>query len=224
MSLPFVLALGFLMGMRHATDPDHVAAVSTIVARTRSMGHAAQLGAAWGIGHSVTVMAAGAVMIGFGQTLPAHVGLGLELVVGIVLVVLGARNLHAWRTKQQDPEGSDDGRARTRRRLARSLAIGVVHGLAGSAGVTLIVLASIREIGPALLYLLVFGAGTVLGMALLTVGFAVPMLVSIRSLSSVRRHIVGATGLASVAVGVFVAYEVVVDGGLFSGAPHWSPR
>jgi High-affinity nickel permease len=92
-SLLAVTVLGFFLGMRHATDPDHVIAVTTIVSRHRTAGGAAAIGALWGVGHTLTIMVVGAGIILLGWVIPARVGLSLELSVGVMLVVLGLMNL-----------------------------------------------------------------------------------------------------------------------------------
>ncbi|HKE12315.1 MAG TPA: high-affinity nickel-transport family protein, partial [Myxococcota bacterium] len=89
--------LGFLLGLRHASDPDHVVAISTIVARHRSVWAASRVGVAWGLGHSLTIVAVGGALVALGLALPPRVGLGLELLVGIVLVALGVSNLWSAR-------------------------------------------------------------------------------------------------------------------------------
>jgi len=88
-----ILAIGFFLGMRHATDPDHVIAVSTIVSRERSIGKAAFIGILWGLGHTLTILAVGAAIILFGLAIPARVGLTMEFCVGLMLILLGVLNL-----------------------------------------------------------------------------------------------------------------------------------
>jgi ABC-type nickel/cobalt efflux system permease component RcnA len=88
-----VIALGFFLGMRHATDPDHVIAVTTIVARQRTLKHAAWIGVLWGVGHSVTILLVGAAIILFGMVIPTRIGLTMELCVGLMLILLGVLNL-----------------------------------------------------------------------------------------------------------------------------------
>jgi len=88
-----ILAIGFFLGMRHATDPDHVIAVSTIVSRERSIGKAALIGILWGLGHTLTILAVGAAIILFGLAIPARVGLTMEFCVGLMLILLGVLNL-----------------------------------------------------------------------------------------------------------------------------------
>src|SRR6266849_7620559 len=88
-----ITLLGFFLGMRHATDPDHVVAVSTIVSRERSMLHAAVIGAFWGLGHTVTILLVGSAIILFKLTIPPRLGLSMELSVGFMLILLGVLNL-----------------------------------------------------------------------------------------------------------------------------------
>ncbi len=175
--------------MRHATDADHVVAVATIVSRERVMRTAAGIGALWGIGHTVTITLVGAPIILFNWVVAPRVGLAMELAVGVMLVLLGLRNL-----------APHDHRERS----LRPFVVGVVHGLAGSAAVALLVLTTIRDVTWAIAYLLVFGLGTVAGMVIVTTAIAVP-LAGARSCSA-RTHgyIRAATGLLSFGFGVFL--------------------
>jgi hypothetical protein len=159
---PTAILLGALLGLRHATDADHVVAVTAIVARERSLGRAARVGALWGVGHTLTLLLVGGVIVAFRLVIPPRVGLGLEFGVALMLIGLGYANLRAPDAPVR--EGA----------VARPLIVGTVHGLAGSAAVALLVLATIRESLPALAYLLVFGIGTILGMVLTTVILAAP--------------------------------------------------
>src|SRR5262245_40734713 len=95
MTLPAVLALGFFLGMRHATDADHVVAVSTIVSRQRTLRAAAPIGMLWGVGHTLTILLVGGAILLFGIVIPPRLGLGMELSVALMLVLLGALNVHA---------------------------------------------------------------------------------------------------------------------------------
>src|ERR1700675_833109 len=88
-----IIALGFFLGMRHATDPDHVIAVTTIVSRYRKISHAALIGAFWGVGHTVTILLVGGGIILFGWVIPARIGLSMEFSVGLMLIFLGILNL-----------------------------------------------------------------------------------------------------------------------------------
>src|ERR1700688_2081426 len=102
-----IIALGFFLGMRHATDPDHVIAVTTIVSRQRSIRNAALMGVLWGLGHTITILAVGSAIILFGIVIPPRLGLTMELSVGLMLILLGVLNLSGftrWITEQFTPE------------------------------------------------------------------------------------------------------------------------
>jgi high-affinity nickel-transport protein len=265
-----VVLLGFFLGMRHATDPDHVVAVTTIVARHRSRTGGALIGAVWGLGHTLTILVVGAGIILLGWVVPPRLGLALELAVGVMLVVLGFATLwdrgeevrasptpgghrheparvHAHAHPHGDyvhahPHGHDPEShphrpdqtplARLDRRfgrlggyqLLRPLVVGVVHGLAGSAAVALLVLATIRDPRWSLLYLFVFGLGTVAGMMLVTALLAWPFAVAGPRVAALHRSLRLAAGLVSLVFGLLVAYRIGVVDGLFGAAPHWAPR
>lgn len=249
-----LLALGFLLGMRHATDPDHVAAVSTLAVGGRSRGAAWLLAACWGLGHATTVLAAGGLIILLRVSVPPRLGLGLEFVVGLVLILLGVMNLLGYRPAagatvhshehehhgppHQDspsghahphlhlpPEAQGWLRAKVRQagpaQLWRSAAIGVVHGLAGSAGAALLVMSAISEPLAALLYLLIFGAGTLAGMLALSVLMDLSMSYLARWWTAGERFLWLGTGLLSLFVGLKMLYETSP---IFSSSPVWSPR
>lgn len=244
MTLLSILGLGFVLGMRHATDSDHVIAVSTIVSRERSTVWAAAIGALWGLGHSVTILVVGGAIVGFDLVIPVRLGLSMELSVGIMLVVLGVLNLsgamrridevaHQVRGGEKSGEGHGHGHVGDERsgcgefplaRLVRPLLVGVVHGLAGSAAVALLVLTTIRDLPSALLYLGVFGLGTVAGMMLLTSALAAPLALVTARYAQANRHMVRITGVLSVAFGFLVLYRIGIVDGLFSANPSWAPH
>lgn len=205
------LLLGALLGLRHATDVDHVVAVTTIVARERSLGRAARVGALWGIGHTTTLLALGGAIVAFRLVIPPRVGLALEFGVALMLIGLGYSNLR--RGREEAPVS-----------LTRPLIVGLVHGLAGSAAVALLVLATIREPVGAAVYLVTFGAGTILGMMIVTMLLAAPALYARSHLSRLQGGMRVAAGVLSIVVGVVLARELIVDGGLFAAAPVWEPR
>jgi high-affinity nickel-transport protein len=215
--LPFV-ALGFFLGVRHATDPDHVVAVGTIVSVERRARSAAMIGVLWGIGHTVTMLLAGGAIVAFGLVVPPRVGLTVELSVALMLIVLGALGIAgAGRPKPARPlEGLD------RRpgglglyRVARPLVVGAVHGVAGSAGVGLLVVATIGDPLRSLVYLLVFGLGTIAGMMVITTAIALPFVYTARRLLGVNRSLAVATGALSVGLGLFLVYQIGFVDGLF---------
>jgi high-affinity nickel-transport protein len=230
-----LLGIGVLLGMRHATDPDHVVAVTTIVSRERTMRAAVLVGAVWGLGHTATILAVGTAIVLFGLVIPPKLGLSMELSVAIMLVLLGVLNLSdALRDVRphrhdddSDPEHEHPSAfppAKILARFARPLVVGVVHGLAGSAAVALLVLATIRDARYAVLYLAVFGLGTVLGMVVLTALMAKPLARAAEWSRGAEQLLVRATGLVSLGFGLFLAYRIGVVDGLFVGSPTWTPQ
>jgi ABC-type nickel/cobalt efflux system permease component RcnA len=260
-----IIALGFFLGVRHATDPDHVIAVATIVSRQRSIRQGAVIGVLWGVGHTITILVVGSAIILFGIVIPTRVGLTMELSVGLMLILLGILNLTGtmrWITENLTPSqlelhshshGHGDyihshahGHSPEKHghtndetpvgwmdrvfgrlglyHIVRPLAVGVVHGLAGSAAVALLVLTTIRVPSWAVLYLLVFGIGTVVGMMLITAAIAVPFTFSEKRFASLHRGLGVVSGLVSLAFGLFIVYQMGFVDGLFTHNPTWVPR
>ena len=243
-----VLILGFFLGMRHATDPDHVIAVMTIVTRQRGIGKAGVIGALWGVGHTLTIFLVGASIILFKVVIPPRLGLSMEFAVGLMLILLGVLNLTGvlrWlqmrftpsmvmpvieeATSEVAPVVGGNWVDRNLRELGiynalRPLLIGTVHGLAGSAAVTILVMTTISDSLWAVAYLLLFGLGTVAGMAAMTTAMALPIACTGRRFFRWNQAITVGSGLLSVAFGLFISFQIGVGGGLFSGNPHWMPR
>jgi high-affinity nickel-transport protein len=209
--------LGFLLGLRHATDADHVVAVTTIVARERTLARAARVGALWGVGHSLTLFVVGGAIVLFRLVIPPRIGLGLEFGVALMLILLGFDNLRGKASEHS--HGADVTAAGI-----RPLVIGVVHGLAGSAAIALLVLATIRDTGWALAYLAVFGIGTIAGMMIVTTLLAAPALYATTRVVRFQRGIRLAAGALSLIFGAVLAHEIIVTNGLFSTTPSWTPR
>ena len=269
-----ILGIGFFLGMRHATDPDHVVAVSTIVSREKSIARAGWIGVLWGVGHTLTILVVGAAIILFGIVIPPRVGLALEFSVALMLILLGVLNLtgtmkwighklspshpealqthshvhfhgthlHAHshthegetqhHTKEQHHAREIDPPHWLRRPFVklgwfhslRPLLVGVVHGLAGSAAVALLVLGTIRNPRWAIFYLLLFGLGTIAGMMLLTLAFAMPVTLAGNRYAWISRGMIAGTGVLSLAFGTVVAYHTGFVDGLFTSHPSWTPR
>jgi high-affinity nickel-transport protein len=215
-----LIAFGFFLGMRHATDPDHVVAVTTIVAREKRISMAALIGVLWGVGHTVTILLVGGAIILFGIVIPPRLGLTMEFSVAMMLVALGALNLSGILKRVASP-------AHTQNRYgtaARPVAIGVVHGLAGSAAIALLVLAAVHSAPAAIAYLAIFCVGTIAGMMLMTSALVLPILATQHHFSDINHWIARGTGVVSVLFGLFMAYQVGIHDGLFSGHPVWSPH
>jgi high-affinity nickel-transport protein len=185
----------------------------------------------WGLGHTATILTVGGSIVLFGWVIPPRLGLSMEMSVAIMLIVLGAMNLSGAlsRIKQvahghaHESADESDGHLHVRGPL-RPLVIGVVHGLAGSAAVALLVLTTIKSAAMALVYLAIFGAGTVAGMMLLTLAMALPISALSRRFDNVEHLMARVTGLVSIAFGLFLAYRIGVADGLLFGVPHWSPH
>jgi ABC-type nickel/cobalt efflux system permease component RcnA len=263
-----IIVIGFLLGMRHATDPDHVIAVSTIVSQQRNPKRAALIGVFWGLGHTVTIFVVGSAIILFNLVIPARLGLAMELSVGFMLILLGGWNLvsfvhsvpalqilgnenpaavhshphshgdyihshphgHAREAQTHPPEQNPLARldrtlgSRTLYQVFRPLIVGIIHGLAGSAAVALLILASIRNSSWAIAYLLVFGLGTIAGMMLITMSMASAFRFVGNRFQTFGRRLAMVSGLVSLAFGLLLAYQICVVQGLFGSSPHWTPR
>jgi high-affinity nickel-transport protein len=262
-----IIALGFFLGMRHATDPDHVIAITTIVSRQRNIARSAMIGAFWGLGHTLTILLVGTAIILFNLVIPPRVGLSMELSVGLMLIILGVLNVVSFfrsiatpalpthetsavthshvhshgdyihshshsHSPEVHPHRPDQTPLSYLDRVlgglslyqyARPMIVGIVHGLAGSAAVALLVLTTIRNAHWAIAYLLVFGIGTIAGMMLVTMSIASTFRVMGRSLNF-SRGLAMASGILSLAFGLFVAYQICVVNGLLTGHPNWTPR
>ena len=259
-----IILLGFFLGMRHASDPDHVIAVTTIVSRERTILHAAIIGALWGLGHTVTILMVGSAIILFKLTIPPRLGLSMELSVAFILILLGVSNLTGftrraitWFTIRRHGPGAHshvifgrvmihahdaNGESIVRAKgsifdrspqwwkklglfhILRPLAVGLVHGLAGSAAVALLVLTTISQPAWAIGYLLVFGLGTIAGMMLITAAIALPFTYSLRHFAQLNQGLGIASGLISLCFGLFLCYHIGVSDGLFTGHPNWTPH
>ena len=209
-----IAIVGLLLGVRHAVDPDHLVAVSTIATRATSFRRAAGVGALWGIGHTLTILAVGGAIVLFRVVISPRVGLALELSVALMLILLGFQNLVSARTGNP-PAPS----------VARPFLVGMVHGMAGSAAVVLLVLATVSDPWLALAYLALFGLGTVLGMIVVTATIALPASLALAKMRHARRWLTIATGVASVTLGVLLASELADrQKGVLSANPVWTPR
>lgn len=248
-----VIAVGFMLGVAHATDPDHVIAVTTIVNREGNLRRAALIGLAWGVGHTLTVFLVGSAVILLGVVIPGQVEVSMELLVSLMLIVLGVAGMRGFfhslpQGAVAAPEGSgyvhshhhrhgdyvhnhphghdpeDHGHresqtplARLDRRLGRTgvyrhlrpFIVGVVHGLAGSAAVALLILTTIPNSHWGVLYLLIFGLGTCTGMTLFTLSITSASILMRRRYRGFSTWIGLSSGVLSVAFGVFMAYRLL---------------
>ena len=233
MSVGTILLLGLLLGMRHALDADHLAAVATLVTRSRSVGHTMLQGVAWGAGHTLTLLLFGGAVLVLGLVLPEPAALALELAVGVMLVVLGAELLYRlWRGRvhfhahrhadgaahfhahahagesQHDPDRHEHSHGFP----LRALLVGMVHGMAGSAALILLSLETLRTPAWGLVYIALFGIGSIAGMAALSVVIAIPMRLTSGRLASGRLNrahggLSALVGLGTVLLGCYVVFR-----------------
>lgn len=206
-----LLLLGALLGMRHALDPDHVAAVSTLISRGRSLPRAAVAGAAWGAGHTLMLSTVGILTMALGIHLPQRASEGFEFAVGVMLVGLGASafltrgSRGRWSLPQPDPGGHHSWRMGL-----RPLLVGMVHGLAGSAGLLVLVLTGVRDVSAGVLFLLIFGAGSTLVMIVVGMVLALPLALSAGRFPAFERGLAMAAGGVSVALGLAMMSRIVL--------------
>jgi High-affinity nickel-transport protein len=215
-------ALGTLLGMRHALEPDHLTAVSTLVTGERSSMKAAMLGASWGVGHTLSLVAVGAVLVVLRAEMPPHVADLFELFVAVMLVALGVRAIAM--AVRQGPVGPTHthhhghvvhkhagatphvhvGRLTLAR---RPLIVGAVHGLAGSGALTALVLATLTSTAARITYMTLFGFGSTLGMAVLSGLLGWP-LAKISANRALTRALSVAVGCLSIGLGLFWGYPL----------------
>jgi high-affinity nickel-transport protein len=271
-SAPFgLILLGLTLGMRHATDPDHVIAVTAILTRERRFFGAIRIGLVWGLGHSATVLAVGMTIIFFKLKVPARLGLTLEFMVAIVLILLGLSaaketlalianklclasqpeamlvvhshphaherrgrshsHLHAHSALDDEDFATHDHLMSAKlaatisgRSLTKSFTVGLVHGLAGSAAIALLVTAAIPSPWWATLYVTIFCGGVMIGMMLITTAVGAPFVLAAQRLAGIHRRLSLAAGCLSFGFGLFLAYQIGIVDRLFGAAPNWLPR
>jgi ABC-type nickel/cobalt efflux system permease component RcnA len=235
-----LLGLGFVLGLKHATEADHLVAVSTIVSEHRSVWRSAAVGGLWGLGHTASLFVAGAVLIALRVRVPEGVATVLELAVALMIVLLGTRILYLVLRGQREVhvhEHAHGGRTHTHLHFHsaadahaaaegptvshawhrglwgwRPFAVGAMHGLAGSAALTLFVLAEVMRGGSRLLgftYLLIFGVGSIGGMLLMSTLIGLPFVLTARRFQRVDTPVRLLAGTASVAFGLYYAFETM---------------
>ena len=218
-----ILGVGFLLGLRHALDADHLAAVSTVLSERPSMKESGAVGLWWGIGHTVTLLAIGLVVLTLGIRIPGSFAVAAEGGVGVLLILLGASLAYRlyrerWHVHAHHHSGEphvhfhshavyeSHGHRHWTTRSIRPLCIGMAHGLAGSAALMLLILSSTQDLVQGLMYIVVFGCGSILGMSAIGLTISLPV---VCSLSIGRRAFAAMQGLASVA-SLFVGLWMLV--------------
>jgi High-affinity nickel-transport protein len=223
-----ILGLGFLLGMQHALEADHIAAVSSIAARRTDVRDIVKHGLTWGLGHTLTLFVFASAAILLGHAIPDSMAQPLETAVGVMLVGLGAHVLwRLWRDRVHfHQHGHGDGTKHIHLHSHanemvphtnsthghrhgfrwRSLLVGLMHGMAGSAALLILAVSQVANPVYGMFYVLLFGVGSMLGMGALSVVIAVPLAVSARWLTWANRGLQGAVGVITVAIGTMTIY------------------
>ncbi len=227
-----LLLLGLVLGMRHALDADHVAAVATLVNQKQSLGQSLKQGGIWGAGHTLTLLLFGTIILFADWMVPEQLVMGLELAVGLMLVLLGldllrrllkgrihfhshshgeaGRHLHIHSHANEDRSQhhcSTHTHEHARGFPLRALLVGMMHGMAGSAAVVVIALGLSSSPWQGILYILVFGVGSVLGMALLSMIISIPLRFSVNRLFRLHHACQVGIGLSTIVMGLLVIYQ-----------------
>jgi ABC-type nickel/cobalt efflux system permease component RcnA len=238
-SILIVLGVGLLFGLKHATEVDHVVAVSTIVSQHRNVLRSTLVGALWGAGHTASLLVTGAIVLTLRVAIPEQVSNWLEFCVALMIIGLGAAALWRALLKRTDVhvhEHSHDGlshvhihfhETQSQHHTARAhshdvsriglkpVLIGTMHGLAGSGALTLLVLTQINSAGIGFLYLALFGLGSIVGMMFMSALIGLPFALSSRSVSGLPRHLQTTAAGLSIAFGLWYAYKTGLASGLF---------
>lgn len=227
-SLLAILTIGLLLGIKHAIEPDHIIAVSTIAAKSRSLWQSSLAGIFWGVGHTLTLFVIGLTIILLKVEIPEPWALSLEFLVGIMLVYLGVQSVIQYKRSNNKihhhPHTHDgythnhyhDVHKHEHKQVShvKSVFIGMVHGLAGSAAMALLTMTAVDEAWQAFIYILVFGVGTVIGMMLFTTLIGVPFVVTSGKIH-LNQFLVRGTGYISIVFGCYYMYTLGVTEGLF---------
>jgi ABC-type nickel/cobalt efflux system permease component RcnA len=232
--MSFLLLLGFLIGMRHALDADHVAAVASLATKTTSVKSAIKQGAVWGLGHTITLFLFSTIVIMTDSIVPEKFANGLEFIVGIMLVFLGAdvirrliRDKIHFHSHQHDNEVTHfHAHKHTDKKNhavsahkhehasgfpIRALYVGLMHGMAGSAALIILTLKTVDSLTTGLLYILMFGIGSIVGMAALSVVIAIPLRRSAKGLTWLNNGLQGVIGIATIALGSILIYDTGIN-------------
>jgi hypothetical protein len=230
-SLVAILGLGFVLGLKHATDADHVVAVTTFVSQERSLRRSLWIGLFWGTGHTLSLAVAGTFVLLFKINLSNRLTGSLEFAVAVMLVGLGARVLyHVWRDKLQlhrhphthvpgktphvhwhlHSSGTLDEHTGWLHFSLRPLVVGMVHGAAGTGALMLLVLSTIHSSLQALLYIVIFGIGSVAGMLIVSLLLAVPLQWAARNVASGYRLVQAAAGVFSCVFGIGLGVQTLL--------------
>ncbi|WP_132001784.1 urease accessory protein UreH domain-containing protein [Mesobacillus foraminis] len=207
-----ILSLGFILGIKHAVEPDHVIAVSTVAGQSRKLSTSALTGVFWGIGHTATLFLAGVSIILLKGEIPEKWAMSLEFLVGIMLVYFGVSAFLSLNSRH--PESQSHHVKSPRVPYGKSIFMGFIHGLAGSAAMILLTMSTVSSIWEGVLYIMIFGAGTIIGMLCFTTIIGIPFILSTKNIN-LNTGFARLTGLISAVFGFYYMYNLGVTEGLF---------
>ncbi len=222
-----VMIMGFVLGLKHALDPDHMVAISTIVSESRSVKRSSLIGTFWGLGHTLSLLLAGVAVIALKVRLSNRVALVMEFAVALMLVALGLNSmlkpLRGWKVHihRHTHDGSSHthlhvhrpGKEQSHRHRhligfgARPFFVGMVHGMAGSAALMILVLATIPSAVAGLIYIAVFGLGSVGGMLVMSSLISLPFVLTRKRFSKLSEGLQVVVGLFSLSFGLFLVWQ-----------------
>lgn len=231
-NLLMVLVIGLVLGFKHAIEPDHIIAVSTIASQSKKLWRSSLMGLFWGIGHSLTLLAVGLMFLVFKNSISQTWSMSIEFLVGVMLVYLGISTLLTYKKKKihvheheiggenqhQHFHSHEHNKAHNHqhsKNYLKSMVIGIVHGLAGSAAMIVLTMSTVKGVSEGFLYMLIFGIGTILGMLLFTTLVGIPFVISAHKLR-LNNVLVCAAGTFSTIYGFYFMYNLGVIEGLFT--------
>lgn len=211
-----VLTLGFILGIKHALEPDHIIGVSTIAGQSKNLWKSAMAGVFWGIGHTSTLFIIGMILISLKVTIPDKWAMSLEFLVGVMLVYFGLSAIYSKKrtTHSELHHGERKNKVQGQLPYRKSLLMGVIHGLAGSAAMILLTISTVNNAWEGALYIFVFGAGTVISMLLFSTIIGIPFVMS-KSKIQINNRLLQFTGVISTVFGIYYMYNLGVTEGLF---------
>jgi high-affinity nickel permease len=208
-----ILFLGFILGIKHSIEPDHVIAVSTIASKSKKLWRSTLAGVYWGIGHTITLFIVGMIMIFMKGKLSDTWTMSLEFLVGIMLVYLGITSMFVYK-KYSNHQEHDTGKPE-KASFLKSMIIGAVHGIAGSAAMVLLTMSTVSTVWEGAVYILIFGVGTIVGMLCFTTIIGIPFVMSTKKSVGLNRLLTQMAGTVSFVFGIYYMYNLGVNEGLF---------
>ena len=228
-----ILTFGFIVGLQHATEADHVVAVTTLLSRNNKLAKASLLGAFWGLGHTLTLSLVGLAILLLAVNIPKKLGLSLEFGVGVMLLILGIAALRSVKSNKSldnffrmftgrhihphyhgdkihvhphsHEHATDDG---GHSHSHKSIIIGMMHGLAGSSALMLVVLSTVDSITTGLTYIAIFGIGSIVGMILISTIIGIPFVYIAKRRGKIHQHIRVTAAFTSIGFGVYIIYKI----------------